>query len=514
MTILDSFFILFESDASKLDKGLADSEKKADGLTKKVGTADIAAGKLGASLMGSLAALAGAALAAASFGTMVAAIHEATEAADHLDETAERLGVSVETLSVWGDAVKLAGGSVDGLAGSLDAFNKQLAQVEVTGKSRAAPFLKELGIDLDDAANKGKAAIDFFPQLADAFEKLSAPQAIALGSRLGLDQATIMTLRQGRVAVDELIAKQKELGVVTAQQGKIAAEFNDELDNTRHAFRSVWLGVMQNVLPPLTWMLQKFQEVAAFMRKHSDFVVGLLIALGSAIAFYVVPPLIKMAAAAVVAFAPFLLLGALVAALAVGFALLYDDVMNFIAGNDSLIGQILEKYPAIAQALKVIAEQFSEAWELIKGLASFLVDVWNDPAKAFDDFLSVLKFGMSEAGDFIMGIWDAIVQKVMDVIDAIKNGASSVASFLGLGGDDAVAAGQSQLGAAGSTALGSQTSGSISNRSSSRSTSVQIGEVKVQTQATDAAGISKAIGGSMTSQMRQAVSNFDDGVLA
>ena len=107
MTILDSFFFLFESDASKLDKGLAESEKKADGLTKKVGAADIAAGKLGSSLMGSLATLAGAALAAASFGTMVAAINEATQAADHLDETAERLGLTTETLSVWGDAVKM-----------------------------------------------------------------------------------------------------------------------------------------------------------------------------------------------------------------------------------------------------------------------------------------------------------------------------------------------------------------------------------------------------------------------
>ena len=31
--------------------------------------------------------------------------------------------------------------------------------------------------------------------------------------------------------------------------------------------------------------------------------------------------------------------------LAAAFALVYDDIMNFIDGNDSMIGRILDKYP-------------------------------------------------------------------------------------------------------------------------------------------------------------------------
>lgn len=520
MTILDSFFILFESDASKLDKGLSDSEKKAAGLGEKLKSTDAVAGKLGGSLMGALSALAGAALAAASFSSLTSAIMDAADAADKLDETAERLNVSVEFLSAWGDAVTLAGGSVEGFAGSLDAFNKQLAQMEVTGKSRAAPFLKELGIDLEDAANKGKAAVDFLPQLADAFAGLAAPQAIALGARLGLDQATIMTLQQGRRAVDELIAKQKELGVVTTAQAEVAAEFNDELDNTRHAFRSIWLGIAQAVLPALTFLLQKFQDVAAFMRRHSDFFVGLMIALGAAITVYALPPLISMAAAAIVAAAPFLLLAALIAALAVGFALLYDDVMNFIAGNDSLIGQILTKYPIIGEIAKAIGQAFADTWEVIKTIAGFLVDVWNDPATAFESFTDALTEAMKAAGAFVMGIWDAIVEKVLGAINAVREGVGKVTSFFGLGGgaeaaQGAVIAGQRQLGIASRAPLSAQTSNSVSNsRTANRSTSVQIDKVEVKTQATDAAGISKAIGSSMETQMRQAVNNYDDGVLA
>jgi hypothetical protein len=78
-----------------------------------------------------------------------------------------------------------------------------------------------------------------------------------------------------------------------------------------------------------------------------------------------------------------------------------------------------------------------------------------------------------------------------------------------------LAAGKSALGQASGAALGAQTSNSISNTTKGgKNTSVQVGKVEVHTQATDAQGISKAIGGTMQTQMRQAVNNFDDGVLA
>lgn len=487
MTILDTFVLLFESDASKLDQGLAETDKKASGLTEKIGGVDLAAGKMGNSLLGALAGFAGAALASFSLAAMTSEIMAAADAADHLDETAERLSVSIEDLSAWGDLVKKQGGSADGFAASIEGLNLQLTQLEVTGKSRAAPFLKELGIDLEDAANKGKTAMDFLPQIADAFSQMGTQQSVALGRRLGFDQATIMTLQAGSREVEALLAKERELGVVTKRQGEIAAEFNDTLDDTRHSFRSVWLGVSEFVLPPLTWMLKKFQEVAKFMREHSDFIVGLMIALGAAIAAYVIPPLISMGAAVVVAFAPFILAGVLVAALATAFALLYEDIVTFMEGGDSMIGQILNRWPVIGDVVRGIVEAFQMLWDIGVGLRDFMILLWDDPAAAFQKFF-----------DFVLNGIKSLVGMVP--------GLSSVMDALGMG--------KQQLAAAGGTPLASTTSNSISNGARSSSTSVQIDKVEVQTQATDAAGISKAIGGTMNQQMKQAVNNFDDGVLA
>lgn len=501
MSILDTFFILFESDASKLDKGISDSEKKAKGLTQTLGTVDAAAGKLGGSLLQGLAGFAGAAVAAISLAAMSQAMFDAAGQADKLNESAERLGLNIETLSAWGDAIKKNGGSVEGFIGSIEGLNSQLQQMEVTGKSRAAPFLKELGIDLDDAANKGKNAMDFLPQIADAFAGMDKQKSVALGKRLGFDQATIMTLQAGRREVEAMIEKEKELGVVTKKQGEIADAFGDQMDDTKHAFRSVWLGVSEYVLPPLTWMMEKFQQVAQFMRKHSDFVVGLMIALGAAITFYALPPLVSMAAAVVVAFAPFILAGVLVAALATAFALLYDDIMAFIDGGDSMIGAILNRWPIIGEVIKALVEHFKMLWSTAEAVGQFLAALWDNPTKAFADFLAFVLNG------------------IKSLVGAIP-GLSSVLGALGidLGANptgEALAAGKSALGQASGAALGAQTSNSISNTTKGgKNTSVQVGKVEVHTQATDAQGISKAIGGTMQTQMRQAVNNFDDGVLA
>lgn len=514
MTILDTFYLLFESDASKLDKGLADSEKKATGLGTKLAAVDKAANSVGASMGAAFATLAGAAVAALSLSAMTSEMFQASEQADKLNESAERLGVNIETLGAWGDLVKKNGGSVDGFIGSIEGLNSQLQQMEVTGKSRAAPFLKELGIDLELAANKGKNALDFLPQIADAFAGMDKQKSVAIGKRLGLDQGTIMTLQAGRRAVEELLEKEKELGVVTKKQGEIADAFGDQMDDTRHAFRSVWLGVSEYVLPPLTWMMEKFQAVAMFMRNHSNFIVGIMIAIGAAIAAYVLPALLAMDIGVVLAFAPLILAGVLVAALGAAFALLYEDVMTFLDGGDSMLGQIFERWPGIGETVRLIANDFKNAWEVIKNIAGFLADVWNNPQAAFESFGEALITGMTAVGDFVMSIWNAIVSNVMSAISAIIAGAGKVASFFGIGGPD-VAAGQAALAQASGSAMASQTSNSINNgRTSSKSTNVTVGKVEVHTQATDAAGISKAIGGSMQSQMRQAASNFDDGVLA
>lgn len=484
MTILDTFFILFESDAAKLDKGLKDSEKKAEGLGAKLTDVDAKAAHMGASFLASIAALAGTALAAVGVASLTHNVIEASEAADKLNESTQRLGLNIEEVSAWGDLTKKNGGSTEAFVGSIENLNKALSTMEVTGKSRAAPFLKDLGINLDLAANKGKTAMDFLPQIADAFSKMDKQKSVAIGQRLGFDNGTIMTLQAGRREVEALLAKERELGVITEKQGQIADDYGDSLDDLRHAMRSVWLGVSEYILPALTWTINKFKDGAVFAREHSDAVVGFMIALGSAITVYALPPMIRLAAATLVTAAPFILIGALVVGLAAAFALLYEDIMIFMEGGDSMIGQMLERWPVIGDIAHGIGAAFTGLWDIMKAVAGFMADMWNDPIAAFSKFLDTVKAGLNMIPGFGA------------VMDAVNMGASAFA-------------------AASASPLGSATSASITNGgASNKSTTVQIDRVDVSTGAGDAVGISRSIGDALGSQMQQTINNLDDGVIA
>lgn len=78
-----------------------------------------------------------------------------------------------------------------------------------------------------------------------------------------------------------------------------------------------------------------------------------------------------------------------------------------------------------------------------------------------------------------------------------------------------LAQGQQQLAAAGASPVGAVSSTAISNtRNSSRSTTVQVDRVEVNTQATDADGIASGVGSALEREMRSAANSYDDGVLA
>jgi hypothetical protein len=548
MNILDTFYILFESDASAVKKGTQDAKKSTDELNKSLKQTDDASKNVGNEFLRMLSAAGGALAAGLSVGAITASVMAAANYADQLGKVSEALDTNIEDLSAYADAVKLSGGSNESFIGTLQSMTASLADFATKGSSRAAPFFEELGIKMLDAKGKARDFMDILPELADKFETMTKQESFGIGQKMGLDQGTIMLLQSGRREMDALIARQRELGVVNKEAAETAAKFNDQVDNTAHAFRSIWQAVGSSILPALTSVMSGFEGVGVFFAKHSDFIVGLLIALGSAVAFYVVPPMISAGIAAAVAFAPFLLMGAAIAALSIGFALLYDDIMNFIDGNDSLIGQFLNEFPIIGEVIQGIINYMKmlwdavgwvfesimsviqiaiAGWELLFGTIGNGINQFVSGSSVMQGIVSSLQKAFAVAGGAIGAMWDGLGEKVKIFINLIKaafdlvgnvagkisgflNGAKATLGITGLG------EGKNTLSTASNTPLASMSSSAItnSNMTSSRNTSVQTGPITVNTQATDANGIAGAIGNSMDNQMRQAVSNFDDGVLA
>lgn len=557
-SVLETFLILFESNADEVDRGNQHAKQSTDRLNDTLRTTDKLSNVAGESFTEMIRSAAGALTAALSVGAIVSGVFAAATRNDNLNDFTERLDLNIETVSAWGDAVALNGGTAEGFQQTLDGLTEAVNTFAVKGASRVAPFFKELGVDMVDAQGNARDVMDLLPELADAFEGLTKQESSGLGKKIGLDQGTILLLQQGRREVDAQIARQKELGVVTKEAAEIAANFNDAQDDTAKVFRSLFTVIGTSVLPVFTSILRGVQSVGAFLTKHSDFMVGLLIALGAAVAFYALPPMISFAAATIAAFAPFILLGLAVAAAAAAFALLYDDVMNYIDGNDSLIGQILNAFPMIGdvidwlvdvvvglwdavswvfESILSILEISLEGWKLFFGLIYDGVASFVQSSGVMQHVIGAITGAFSDMGSAIGMVWDylgdkvnAFIELIRTMIGFVKSTAGMISGTLasiksGLGIDVTtnvkkspvgLEEGRSSLALAATSPIGAQTSNSLSNsaKTSNRSTSVQVGKVEVHTQATDAQGIAGAIGDGLGTQIKQTAGQFDDGVLA
>lgn len=530
MAVLDTFFLMFDADASGLNDGVNEAKKNTDKLTDAVDKTDKKAGKLGESFGHMLATAGGAMAALLSVSSMMNGITAAVDYADKLNDVSDALGVNIESLDAWGRAVQFSGGTAEGFQSTLSNLSADFAMIATKGTSRTLPFFKELGINLKDAHGNMREVMDVLPDLADKFEKMSKQESIGMGRKLGLDEGTIMLLQRGRREVDEMVKKQKELGVTTKEQAELAGDYNDALDLMSMSFRSMFMSVGQSVIPAFKWIAEAITSVVSFFRKHSDFMTGLFIALGAAIMTFLLPPLISAAGAAIAAFAPFLLMGAIIAGVAMAFALLYDDVMNFIDGNDSLIGDLAAKYPFVQNLIDGISEAFKTMKEVaveVWGLLGDLIDLAGVKIQAFWDGIGSgvswfqetfpMLFSIIEMFGEVFGkVFDGVLDMFFSLVDSIGSGLKEVLGAVGIEfSTEGIKNARSQVQAAAGHPLNNVTSNAISNsKTANQSSNVTVGKIEVKTKATDAEGIARAVGGSMQSQLKKATSNHDDGILA
>ncbi len=354
---------------------------------------------------------------------------------------------------------------------------------------------------MTDARGRARSFIDLLPEIADSFSRLSKAESLGLGQKLGLDIGTIMLLQKGRREVEAVIKRQKELGFVTKEDTIIAAKFNNALKESDHVFRTLYTRIGSFILPQLTKFLKLTEEIAKGVQKHSVVIKGAIIGIGTAISVSLLPPLIRAAAAVVVATYPFLLLVGVITAVSAAIALLVDDWQHFKKGNDSVIGDIVGKWPIVGTILEKIIGTVKIAVDFIKEFIYALALLFINPVKAFQILVDALKNGIRE---------------LLNLFPSIGAAYDKIKSLVGGDTSKLVIEGQHKLSAAQFSPLNSRSSSSILNSSKSltRNTSVSVGNINIQTQATDAAGIAKEVGKSLSTQISQTMNDVDDGVAA
>ncbi|MEY0256623.1 hypothetical protein AB7X32_23095, partial [Morganella morganii] len=180
-------------------------------------------------------------------------------------------------------------------------------------------------------------------------------------SALGVsDDKTVELMMKGRKELERMMGAQKEYSGITKDSIEQSISFNKSMRSFEQSSGLLKNSFMELVIPILAKGLTWINKFVGFCKENKTLVTGFFIAIGIAIAAYYVPPMIAAAAATLAATWPIIAIVAIIALLAAAFALVYDDIMNFIDGNDSMIGRILDKYPGLKAVILALWDVFKK----------------------------------------------------------------------------------------------------------------------------------------------------------
>lgn len=272
--------------------------------------------------------------------------HGFAEAGDAARKASQKLGVNSEALQ-----------RLQYAANSANVNNETLAQ--------GLRFLAKSGVK--DVQGEFLKLAETFAAMPDDGEKTR----LAL-EKFGKSGAELIPLLNGgREELEKLFAEAEGAGlIISPEQQKAGEEFNDQLTRVRSAIRGIAFAMGRAMLPAFKRFadialaaakgVKRFADFALeFADRHATafkialviltgavagFTAHLLIAQGAAVA-----AAIKFAAAWLAAAAPFILIGAAIA----GVALLIEDLYYFLTGGESVIGEAVDGWASILKGFGI-----------------------------------------------------------------------------------------------------------------------------------------------------------------
>lgn len=388
-TIIDSLLITMGVDSKGVKSGMARAENAIASSAKNIIT----------NILTPLAA-------ALALGSAFKEYVSGAQAAAALSET---LGVGQEDVQAWGEAVNRAGGSVEGLNGTLSAINAKMLEFSTTGSSSAAPVLAQLGISARNANGSIKSSIDILQDLAGVAGSIDPKRFQALAGSL-VDSGTLMLLKQGSISVQELVARQKALGVYTKEDSAVALKMANAFKDLLQVFKSVSSIVMRQVIPPLSWLTGKIVDLVVFLKEHDVFLRGVIVGIAAALTAALLPAIVRVGAAMLAN--PLTWIFAAIAAVVISVAAVIEDLYVYMKGGNSALEGFWSKFGSGEE----IAVKLSKAWENIKVVLNGVLET----------IKTLLPFVLRAVGGFIaakvvIGIISGIASAVTAVISVVKS---------------------------------------------------------------------------------------------
>lgn len=264
-TVIDSLIVTLGLDNKDFQQGMKDTEKGLSDTRKntdRVGKQIAASGKDAAEFFGHMQRSAIKFFAVLTAGRgLINFTRDVVTTGANLSRLSKNLNISADTMHRWGKASELNGGSMEGFLGTLQNLNNQVTEIFMKGDSAITPYLRQLGVSVTDAAGKAKPLTTVLGDIADATEKAfpDRQQRYAYLQQMGFDEGSINLIAKGG----------KELrSTLAAQQG-----FSQKDADAAYRAEQTWIKAQQRlekltrelvvkVLPSLERLAESFVKMA------------------------------------------------------------------------------------------------------------------------------------------------------------------------------------------------------------------------------------------------------------
>ena len=388
--VLKQFTIAFGLNNTALKNGLKDSENALSSF------ADTAKRLLGAWV---------------SYEFFKNAISNFSEYTMQLSNAAAITGASVNSINALGGALKRFGGNADSAINAIKSINQHLHEAKFGGGA-----LLEISKKYGVVISKGATAEQTLLNLAKQMGRYDRQTRIAIASQLGLDEAMVRAFADGGQELEQLINKQKKLNIIDPRDEKIAQKFSYALLDLKDIFTALMRDFARVILPSFTKLLNLFTSFVEFLRKHKIFVTaffaGILVALTP-----ILLTLGKMAIASSLAFAPFYAIGAIIA----GLALVFEDLLYYFQGYESVTGNLVKKFPLLAPLIEPLRSIVLGIYDTFKSIYTLITEPsWDNLSKVFKNVGNVIKSLIEIPIKAVKNIIDGLIEKFPILETALK----------------------------------------------------------------------------------------------
>lgn len=353
----------------------------------------------------------------------------------------------IESIDKLGREINITTQDVDAFSGSVAALGgtRSAAQADLSAMAKSFGFAGD--------------SMEKVLQTADKVQGMSFSEAKKTLGGLGVeDNGTVEMLMKGREELSRMMETQKDYGGITRESIEQSISFNNAMLSLEQSAGLLKNSLMGMLIPALAQGLDWLEKIVVFAKENKNFVTGFFIAVATVVTGKYVHAMKLAQISTWTAMLPVMAVVAGILLLAAVFALVYDDIMNFIDGNDSMIGRILDSYPGLKAVILTVWEAFVVLFDFIMSVIGVVADIvvaaYNTMNTALNEFIDwltasiqgVMAWGaefeavFDTVSDAVVGIFTWLWEQIEEILgwiskgmDLVKEGWSTVKGWVGMG---------------------------------------------------------------------------------